>query len=42
MNMTETRITLNKGYTEQGFSEKALHLHIRIVGDNDGLYSRDY
>ena len=37
MNMTETRITLNKGYTEQGFAERVFHLHIRIVGDNDNL-----
>ena len=42
MNMTETRITLNKGYTEQGFAEKVFHLHIRIDGDNDELYFRDY
>jgi len=42
MNMNETRITLNKGYTEQGFAEKVFHLHIRIVGDNDELYFRDY
>ncbi len=42
MNMNETRITLNKGYTEQGFSEKAFHLHIRIIGDNDELFFRDY
>ena len=42
MNTTETRITLNKGYTEQGFAEKVFHLHIRIVGDNDELYFRDY
>lgn len=42
MNMNETRITLNKGYTEQGFAEKVFHLHIRIAGDNDELYFRDY
>ena len=42
MNMNETRITLNKGYTEQGFAEKIFHLHIRIAGDNDELYFRDY
>ena len=42
MNMTEARITLNKGYTEQGFAERVFHLHIRIVGDNDELYFRDY
>ncbi|HEL1145044.1 TPA: GrpB family protein, partial [Streptococcus equi subsp. zooepidemicus] len=39
---TETRIILNKGYTEHGFAEKVFHLHIRIVGDNDELYFRDY
>ncbi len=36
------RITLNKGYTEQGFAEKVFHLHIRIMGDNDELFFRDY
>ncbi|MDD7392140.1 MAG: GrpB family protein [Fusobacterium gastrosuis] len=42
MNMNEARITLNKGYTEQGFAEKVFHLHIRIIGDNDELFFRDY
>lgn len=42
MNMTETRIILNKGYTKHGFAEKVFHLHIRIVGDNDELYFREY
>lgn len=42
MNMNETRITLNKGYTEKGFAEKVFHLHIRIVGDSDELFFRDY
>ncbi len=42
MNQTETSITLNKGYTEQGFSERVFHLHIRIAGDNDELFFRDY
>ncbi len=42
MNQTQTRITLNKGYTEQGFEERVFHLHIRIVGDNDELFFRDY
>ena len=39
MNRTEQRIILNKGYTEQGFSKKVFHLHIRINGDNDELFS---
>ena len=42
MNVTETRTILNKGYTEQGLAEKVFHLHIRIAGDNDELYFRDY
>lgn len=42
MHQTENRIVLNKGYTEQGFAEKVFHLHIRITGDYDELYFRDY
>ncbi len=42
MNASENRIALNKGYTEQGFAEKVFHLHIRVIGDNDELYFRDY
>mgnify|MGYP000876205662 CR=1 FL=1 len=42
MNMSENRITLNKGYTEQGFAERVFHLHIRMTGDHDELYFRDY
>ena len=42
MNETSTRITLNKGYTLEGFAEKVFHLHLRYGGDNDELYFRDY
>ena len=42
MSQSTQRISLNKGYTEQGFAEKVFHLHIRVVGDNDELYFRDY
>lgn len=42
MNQSPARITLNKGYTEQGFADRVFHLHIRIAGDNDELYFRDY
>lgn len=42
MHQSSTRIILNKGYTEQGFADKVFHLHIRIDGDNDELYFRDY
>jgi GrpB-like predicted nucleotidyltransferase (UPF0157 family) len=36
------RISLNKGYTEEGFAERVYHLHLRCLGDNDELYFRDY
>ncbi len=36
------RISLNKGYTKQGFANKVFHLHIRVAGDNDEIYFRDY
>lgn len=42
MSAEETRISLNYGYTEQGFAEKVFHLHLRCSGDNDELYFRDY
>lgn len=35
-------ISFNKGYTENGFSEKVFHLHLRYWGDHDELYFRDY
>lgn len=36
------RISLNLGYTKSGFAEKVYHIHLRLVGDNDELYFRDY
>jgi GrpB-like predicted nucleotidyltransferase (UPF0157 family) len=36
------RISLNKGYTENGFADKVYHVHLRYAGDNDELYFRDY
>ena len=36
------RASLNKGYTPDGFADKVFHLHIRVAGDNDELYFRDY
>lgn len=42
MSTAPTRISLNKGYTEQGFAERVFHLHLRLVGDNDEIYFRDY
>ena len=42
MSESEKRISLNKGYTENGFAEKVYHLHLRYYGDNDEIYFRDY
>lgn len=42
MSESVDRISLNKGYTVDGFSERVFHLHIRYVGDNDELFFRDY
>lgn len=41
MSQSERRISLNRGYTEEGFAEKVYHLHLRYAGDNDELYFRD-
>lgn len=35
-------ISLNKGYTENGFAQKVFHLHLRYWGNNDEVYFRDY
>ena len=42
MNQMPKRASLNKGYTEQGFAERVFHIHIRLYGDNDEIYFRDY
>ena len=42
MNETEDWISLNKGYTENGFAEKVFHIHLRYIGNNNELYFRDY
>ena len=42
MSESETRISLNKGYTESGFAERVFHLHLRLCGDIDEIYFRDY
>lgn len=36
------RISLNLGYTPDGFADKVYHVHLRHAGDNDELYFRDY
>ena len=42
MSQGEKGLSFNKGYTEDGFSERVFHLHLRYAGDNDELYFRDY
>lgn len=42
MDESASRISLNCGYTPEGFAEKVFHVHLRHVGDNDELYFRDY
>ena len=42
MSTNKSRISLNKGYTENGFAEKVFHFHIRLYGDTDEIYFRDY
>ncbi len=42
MSSSAGRYSFNWGYTEAGFAQKVYHLHLRIAGDNDELYFRDY
>lgn len=42
MSESLTRISLNKGYAENGFEEKVFHFHIRLKGDADEIVFRDY
>ena len=37
MNSSGNRISLNKGYTENGFAERVFHIHIRLKGDTDEI-----
>lgn len=42
MSQRESRLSFNKGYTQDGFAERVFHLHLRYEGDNDEMYFRDY
>lgn len=42
MSRSASRISLNKGYTESGFADRVFHLHLRLPGDTDELFFRDY
>ena len=39
---SEKRMSFQRGYTEEGFAERVFHLHLRLAGDNDELYFRDF
>lgn len=42
MSSSNERISLNKGYTENGYAERVFHLHIRLKNDIDEVYFREY
>lgn len=42
MSCQQNRMSFNLGYTENGFAEKVYHLHLRLEGDHDELYFRDF
>ncbi|MCI8832925.1 MAG: GrpB family protein [Clostridia bacterium] len=42
MSESINKISFNKGYTINGYSEKVFHIHIKKYGDCDELYFRDY
>ena len=42
MSEEKSRMSFNKGYTENGFAERVFHLHLRYMDDNDEIYFRDY
>ena len=42
MSEGKRRISLNKGYTKEGFADKVYHIHLRYTGDNEELYFCDY
>ena len=42
MNESFDKISLNKGYTINGYADKVFHIHIKKYGDSDELYFRDY
>lgn len=40
--MTNFKVSFNKGYTINGYADKVYHIHIKKYGDCDELYFRDY
>ncbi len=42
MSDSGSRVSFNKGYTEEGFAERVFHIHLHLMNDNDEIYFRDY
>lgn len=42
MSQSDSRMSFNKGYTDTGFADRVFHLHLRLPGDEDELYFRDW
>ena len=42
MSESESRLSLNKGYTPDGYAERVFHIHVRQTNDTDEIYFRDY
>ena len=42
MSQGPQRISLNKGYIADSVVTRVFHLHVRLMGDHDELYFRDY
>lgn len=42
MSSGKDRVSFNRGYTPDGFAPQVFHLHLRLCGDNDELYFRDW
>ena len=42
MNQGADRISFNKGYTPEGYADRVFHLHLRVKGDNDEIYFRNF
>lgn len=40
-NVSPLTISLNQGYTINGYAEKVFHLHVREHGDNEQIHFRD-
>ena len=42
MSQEERQISLNKGYTPNGYADRVFHIHLRYLGDDDEVCFRDY